>query len=63
MRPSQTGLLVGAILGVALILGGFGDMLIVALFAGAGWLVASVVAGDIDIEDLVRNRRGEDTRR
>jgi hypothetical protein len=57
-------LLLGAILGLALILEGFGDMLIVALIALIGWVVARVIEGDLDLNDVLsggrkdRNARG-----
>lgn len=53
MSSTHVGLLFGALLGLALILQGFGDMLIVALFGGLGWLVARVLQGDVDLNALV----------
>jgi hypothetical protein len=64
MSSPQFGLLLGAILGLALILEGFGDMLIVALIALIGWVVARVIEGDLDLNDVLsggrkdRNTRG-----
>jgi hypothetical protein len=64
MSSPQFGLLLGAILGLALILEGFGDMLIVALIALIGWVVARVIEGDLDLNDVLsggrkdRNARG-----
>ena len=57
MRTAHAGLFLGAILGLALILEGFGEMLIVALFAGLGWLIASVLAGTIDLGEVLSNQR------
>jgi hypothetical protein len=57
MRTSHAGLFLGAILGFALIVEGFGDMLIVALFAAIGWLVASVLAGTVDLGELLSTQR------
>lgn len=57
MRSSHVGLFLGAILGLALILEGFGQMLIVALFAALGWLVASVVSGSLDITEVLSSQR------
>ena len=57
MRTSHAGLFLGAILGFALIVEGFGDMLIVALFAAIGWLVASVLAGTLDLGELLSTQR------
>jgi hypothetical protein len=57
MRTPHVGLFLGAILGFALIVEGFGEMLIVALFAGLGWLVASVVSGSIDVGEVLSSQR------
>jgi len=57
MRTPQVGLFLGAILGFALIVEGFGEMLIVALFAALGWLVASVLAGTIDVGEVISSQR------
>ncbi len=57
MRTSQAGLFLGAILGFALIVEGFGDMLIVALFAAIGWIVASVLGGTLDLGELLSSQR------
>jgi hypothetical protein len=60
MNGTQIGLILGALLGLALILEGFGEMLIVALFSLIGWVVARVIQGDLDVGDLIdrtsRNR-------
>lgn len=58
MRSTHVGLLFGALLGLALILEGFGDMLIVALFGGLGWLTARILQGDFDLNELVSPGRG-----
>jgi len=57
MRTAHAGLFLGAILGFALIVEGFGDMLIVALFAAIGWLVASVLSGSVDLGDVLSSQR------
>lgn len=57
MRTPHVGLFLGAILGFALILEGFGEMLIVALFAGLGWFIASVVSGSIDVAEVLSTQR------
>lgn len=57
MRTPHVGLFLGAILGFALIVEGFGEMLIVALFAALGWLVASVLAGTIDVGEVLSSQR------
>lgn len=53
MRGSHVGLIFGAILGLALVTEGFGDMLIVALVAAIAWVVARVIEGDIDLNDVL----------
>ena len=57
MKPSQIGVLVGAILGLALVLEGFGEMLIVALAAAIGWLIMRVVSGDVDVGEWIDRTR------
>jgi hypothetical protein len=65
MRPSQVGLLLGAILGLALVLKDFGDMLIVGLVALVGWIVARVLEGELDLTEFLgggRNRNRQSGR-
>jgi hypothetical protein len=50
---TAVGLVTGLLLGLALIIGDFGDMLVVALFGAIGYLVARVVQGDLDLNDLM----------
>jgi hypothetical protein len=57
MRPSQVGLLLGAILGLALILEGFGEMLVVGLVALIGWIVARVMEGELDLSEFLSGGR------
>lgn len=57
MRSTQVGLLFGGLLGLALILEGFGDMLVVALFGALGWLAARVFEGDVDLNEIVASGR------
>ncbi|MDQ1385749.1 MAG: hypothetical protein QOG65_3128 [Actinomycetota bacterium] len=52
MRLTTVGLFAGLILGLALVLGNFGDMLIVALFGAIGVVVCMVVEGDLDLSQL-----------
>ena len=61
MRSSQVGLFIGAILGLALVLKGFGEMLVVALVALTGWVVARVLEGEIDLAEVLGSRRGRKT--
>jgi chromate transport protein ChrA len=53
MERAHVGLLVGLLLGLALVLTSFGEMLIVALAALIGWVVVRVVDGDVDLGELV----------
>ncbi|MDX6414082.1 MAG: hypothetical protein QOH23_1492 [Gaiellaceae bacterium] len=64
MRPSQVGLLLGAILGLALVLKDFGDMLIVGLVALVGWIVARVLEGELDLTEFLggKNRNPQSGR-
>ncbi len=59
MQPTVVGLFVGLILGLALVLEGFGEMLIVAFCGGLGLLAMKVVEGEIDLIEYLggRNRR------
>jgi hypothetical protein len=61
MRASQVGLLLGSILGLALVLEGFGEMLIVGLVALVGWIVARVMEGELDLSDFLSGRRGRNS--
>ena len=49
MQPTVVGLLVGILLGLALVLEGFSAMIVVAFFGALGYLVVKVVQGDIDL--------------
>lgn len=57
MPRGSLGLLIGLALGLALIIGDFGDMLIVALFGAIGYGVHKAVDGDLDLGHLLRNGR------
>jgi hypothetical protein len=57
MTRSSLGILVGLALGLALAFGSFGQMLIVALFALIGFVVAKVLDGDLDLSQYVSGRR------
>ena len=46
----------GLILGLALVLTSFGDMLIVAIFGAIGFVVAKVIEGDLDLTSLLASR-------
>lgn len=53
MTNIQFGILCGALLGIAFAFGGFGDMLIVALFGAIGYVIMKVAQGDIDLSDYI----------
>ena len=57
MTRTNMGIIVGLVLGLALVLGSFGDMLIVALFAVIGFVVAKVIDGDLDLSPYLTGRR------
>ena len=57
MTRSTLGTLVGLALGFALAFGSFGQMLIVALFAAVGFVVAKILDGDLDLSQYVSGRR------
>ena len=57
MTRTFMGILIGLILGLAFVLGGFGDMLIVALFAAIGYVVAKVLDGELDLSQYVASKR------
>jgi hypothetical protein len=52
MTRTVVGTAVGLILGLVVVLVGFGQMLIVGLFALAGWAVAKVLGGELDLGAL-----------
>lgn len=57
MQLPTIGLFVGLILGLALELDGFGAMIVVAVIAAIGWVVGRVLAGDIDLGELIDRTR------
>jgi hypothetical protein len=57
MTRSTLGTLVGLALGFALAFGSLGQMLIVALFAAIGFVVAKILDGDLDLSQYVSGRR------
>ncbi len=64
MRNSTVGILLGAFLGYVLVIADFSDMLVVALFALLGWVVARIVTGDLDVAEFFnRNERSADPAR
>ncbi|MEP7022439.1 MAG: DUF2273 domain-containing protein [Actinomycetota bacterium] len=59
MKRTTLGILIGLALGLALAFGSFGQMLIVALFAIVGFVVAKVLDGDLDLSTYLPSRRNE----
>jgi hypothetical protein len=57
MKLSTVGLLFGSVLGLALVLKGFPEMLVVAFVAGIGWVVALVIDGELDLTALARRKQ------
>ncbi len=57
MTRTYIGILTGSLLGLALVLDSFGGMLIVALFAIIGFIVAKVLDGDLDLTQYLSGRR------
>ena len=59
MQPTYAGLFTGLVLGLAVVLVGVGEMLVVALFGLIGFLIMKAVAGELDVitDVLDRNRR------
>ena len=52
MSRTQFGTAVGLVLGLVLVFAGFWQMLVVALFGAAGWVVAKILAGELDLSSL-----------
>jgi hypothetical protein len=58
MQPTVVGLFTGLLLGIALIIGDFADMLVVAFLGAIGFFVMKVFTGELDVGEMVdRNRR------
>lgn len=57
MSNTTLGTLVGLVLGLVIAFGTFGQMLIVALFAAIGFVIAKIVAGELDLSPYVNARR------
>lgn len=53
MQTTTVGLFVGLILGLALVLEGFGAMLVVGFVGALGYLAAKVIDGDLDLSEYV----------
>ena len=59
MARSTIGLFVGLALAFALVFGGFGDMLIVALFGALGHVLPKVLDGEVDASATLARLRGK----
>jgi hypothetical protein len=57
MTRISLGIVIGLALGLAVAFGSFGQMLIVALFAIIGYVVAKVLEGDVDLSPYLSRRR------
>jgi hypothetical protein len=57
MTRTTVGLFVGLILGLALVVDGFGSMLIVGLFGAIGYVVMKVVEGELDLTRYLGGRQ------
>ena len=58
MQPTVVGVLVGILLGLALVLTSFADMLVVALFGILGYVTVKVVQGEIDLSQYLGGSPG-----
>lgn len=56
MNRTLIGVIVGLVMGLALAFGTFAQMLIVALFALIGFIVAKILDGDIDLGRYISGR-------
>ncbi len=56
MSRSTLGILIGIALGLTVAFGSFGQMLIVALFAVIGFVVAKVLDSDVDLGPYLSRR-------
>ncbi len=59
MTRSTLGILIGIALGVTVAFGSFGQMLIVALFAVIGFVVAKVLDGNTDLTPYLSRWRAD----
>jgi hypothetical protein len=57
MQTTTVGLFVGLLLGLALVLTGFGEMLVVALFGIIGYIVGRVLTGNLDLSQILGAQR------
>lgn len=57
MSSTTTGALIGLLLAIAAIVGGFNGFLLAVVFAAVGWAVAAQIDGRLDIGALLSGRR------
>jgi len=65
LNPKTIGVIAGLVLGLIVILVGFWEAIVVALFILAGWFIGKVLMGEIDLQDLYERfikGRGRDSR-
>ena len=53
MSTARFALIIGFALGVVATFGGFGYLVIVAVFAAVGWAVGRVLEGKLDLQSLL----------
>jgi hypothetical protein len=58
MTTSTTGLLVGLLLTLAVTTGGVLGLLLAVVLGAGGWLVGARLSGEVDLDELLRGRRG-----
>ncbi len=63
MQTTTVGLFVGLILGLVLVLEGFGAMLVVAFFGVLGYLTPKVIDGELDLSELLGGPANRSTTR
>lgn len=63
MQTTTVGLFVGLILGLALVLEGFGAMLVVGFVGALGYLAAKVIDGELDLSEYVAGPGNRSTSR
>lgn len=57
MQPTVVGLFTGLLLGLVLVVGDFGDMLVVAFCGAVGYVVMKVVEGELDLGEVMERTR------
>lgn len=58
MSHSTLGLLIGLLLTIAITTGGFLGLLLAIVLGGGGWLAGARLSGEVDLDELLRGRRG-----